>query len=269
MDHVAALNEAFRARRGVVVGLSGGVDSAVLAKIAHQALGERAVAVIVDSESYAAEERESAIALAIEQHIPHEVVWHSELADANYAANPTNRCFFCRQGLSDVLFGVARARGFDTVAVGTHADDAKEWRPGDAALQERGAWRPFVELGMTKSDVREAARALGLSVSEKPGMACLSSRIPYGEPVTMEKLTRIGRAEAWLRTLGFEQVRVRTLGDGSTARIEVDDPTRALRLVGEIRRALVPMGYRIIDIDPRGYRMGAMNELAGLTSRAP
>lgn len=255
------LADAFRAKRSVLVAFSGGVDSAVLAKVGADALGERSLALIVDSESYPQEEREAALAFARELGIPHEVRFHSELADANYAANPVNRCYFCRQGLSDVLLALAAERGFDAVAVGTNADDAKDWRPGDAALRERGAWQPFVELGMTKEDVRAVARHLGLPVAQKPSMACLSSRIPYGEPVTMEKLARIGRAESWLRARGFAQVRVRTLG-GAAARVEVlpDEVARAEAMLEAMRAAFAPLGYETVEVDPRGYRTGALHE---------
>lgn len=257
---------ALRAKGSVVVGFSGGVDSAVLAKLAADTLGERALAVIVDSESYAREEKDAALAFARELGIAHELVWHSELADPSYVANPTDRCYFCRQGLSDVLFRIAEARGA-SVAVGTNADDARDpFRPGDKALRERGAWQPFVELGMTKADVRALAREMGLPVADKPSMACLSSRIPYGEPIDITKLTRIGRAEAAVRALGFVQVRVRTF-EGRRARVETEDPARALGIGSSIERALRALGYESVEIDPRGYRTGAMNEV--LTPRSP
>lgn len=254
---------AFREKGSVVVGMSGGVDSALLAKLAHDALGERTLAVIVDSESYAPEEKEAAIACARELGVPFEVVWHSELADPNYAANPADRCFFCRQGLSDVLFAAAKKHGSATVAVGTNADDARDpFRPGDRALRERGAWQPLVELDLGKVDVRAMARAVGLPVADKPSMACLSSRIPSGERIDLAKLTRIARAEAAVRALGFTQVRVRTFG-GTRARIETEAPTRALALASEIEARLRPLGYVEVLVDPRGYRTGAMNELPG------
>ena len=263
MEHLARLTSAFAAKGSVVVGFSGGVDSAVLAKLAADALGERALALIVDSESYPREEREAAVTFAQELGIRHEVVWHSELADARYAANPTNRCYFCREGLSDVLLAAASGGGYAAVAVGTNADDAQDpFRPGDKALREHGAWQPFVELGMTKGDVRALARELGLPVAEKPSMACLSSRIPHGEPIDLTKLTRIGRAESWLRARGFAQVRVRTF-DGRRASIEVlpGEIPRLRALAGEMERALGELGYASAEIDARGYRTGALNLL--------
>ena len=261
------LAAAIRAKGSVVVGFSGGVDSAVLAKLAADTLGERALAVIVDSESYASEEKDAAVGFARELGIPFEVVWHSELADPSYAANPTNRCYFCRQGLSDVLFAAARRGDYAAVAVGTNTDDARDaFRPGDKALRERGAWQPFVELGMSKADVRALARDMGLPVADKPSMACLSSRIPYGEPIDITKLTRIGRAEAAVRALGFSQVRVRTF-EGTEARVETEDPSRAMGSAGEIAARLLALGYTRVEIDPRGYRTGAMNE--ALIVRSP
>jgi uncharacterized protein len=265
MDHRAALVDAFRAKGSVLVAFSGGVDSAVLAKVGADALRERSLALIVDSESYAREEKDAAVAFARGMRVPHEVVFHSELADPSYAANPIDRCYHCRTGLADVAARVARERGFAVVAVGTNVDDRSDWRPGMRALSERGVWQPFLELGMTKADVRALALALGLPIWDKPSMACLSSRIPYGEPITLAKLTRVGHAESFLRVAGFRQVRVRTF-DGDRARIEVlpDEIARLEAMLPDVATRLSALGYASVEVDPRGYRMGAMNE--GLTA---
>lgn len=261
-----ALQDAFRAKGSVITAFSGGVDSAVLARIGHDALGERALALIVDSESYAREEYEAAVGFAEEMGLRHRVVHHSELADPDYAANPVNRCYFCRKGLAEVTLDHARTLGYATVAVGTNTSDLGDWRPGLQAIRENGLWQPFVEHGVDKAGVRALARELGLPVADKPSMACLSSRIPYGDPVTAEKLARIGRAESWLRARGYRQVRVRTFDAGARARIEVlpDEIPRLRAMEGEARAALSAVGYAVVEIDERGYRTGAMNERLSL-----
>ncbi len=267
-DLAAQLASMFRAKGRVLVAFSGGVDSAVLAKVGADALGGDGLAVIVDSESYAREEREAAEGFARAMGVPHEVVWHSELADAEYAANPVNRCYFCRKGLGEVMLEIAQARGFSAVAVGTNQDDLSDWRPGTQAIREKGLWQPFVELAMTKEEVRAVAKHLALPVWDKPSMACLSSRIPYGEPVTLQKLTRIGQAESLLRARGFRQVRVRTLSEGRLARVEVlpDEIARLRALLGDITPAFRLLGYSEVEVDPRGYRTGALNEMIVRTS---
>lgn len=258
--HLARLQDALRAKRRVLVAFSGGVDSALLAKVAHDALGDDALAVIVDSESYAREEREAAQAFARELGIPHETVWHSELADPRYVANPVNRCYFCRDGLSDVLQGIAKERGYHAIAAGTNLDDTQTYRPGDQALRENGVWQPYLELGMTKADVRAVAKHIDLPVWDKPSMACLSSRIPHGEMITLGKLTRVGRAESLLRARGFKQVRVRSLGDHARIEVLSEEVGKLREAMPQVEPALRLMGYESVEVDPRGYRTGSLSQ---------
>lgn len=253
---IAPLRAAFAAKGSVLVAFSGGVDSAVLAKVAADVLGPRALAVIVDSESYARSEREAAEAFARDMGLAYDVARASELSDPGYAANPVDRCAFCRRGLADVLFPLARARGLAHVAAGTNADDVAAKRHGDAALAAAGVWQPYVELGWTKADVRAAARALGLPVAEKPSMACLSSRIPTGEPITEAKLRRVEAAEAWVAARGFRQVRVRSSGDEARVEVFPDEVPRLRGMEADVRAALVALGFARVEVDPRGYGGG-------------
>lgn len=244
---------------GVVVGFSGGVDSALLAKLAHDALGPRALAVTVDSPSLARAELADARALAEELGLRWRPVHGQELEDPRYLANPPDRCFFCREEMSAVLWEVARAEGLPRVAMGVNVSDLAEDRPGHAAQRAAGVWWPLVEAGASKADARAMARLLGLRVAEKPAMACLSSRIPHGEPITPARLARVEAAEAWLRGQGFEVVRVRSVGE--TARIEVGqgEVARLRAMALEAGAELQRLGFRAVEVDPLGYRPGSLN----------
>lgn len=248
----------------VVVGLSGGVDSSLLAKLCVDTLGtDRSLAVIAQSPSLPARELGSAVEVANDIGIAWEVIDTQELEDERYAANPTNRCYFCRDELFGQLTDVAQRRGFAAIAYGEIADDLGDHRPGRTAAREHEVRAPLREAGATKPIVRELARYFDLTVWDKPAMACLASRIPYGDPVTAEKLDQIDRAERTLEELGFRNYRVRHHGD--VARLEVD-PADFHRMVEEaetIVAQIQTVGFRFVALDLAGYRSGSLNVSVG------
>lgn len=270
VDAVEALTrlEAAIARHpSALVAYSGGVDSAVLAVAAHRVLGEKALAVIAHSPSLPPRERLAARAFAEEAGLPFRVVATSEMENPDYASNPANRCYFCKDELFTRLGAIARAEGFAVVMDGFNADDKGDYRPGHQAASEHGTVSPLAEAGLGKEAVRAIARHLGLSVWDKPAAACLSSRIPYGTPVTEEALARIDAAETVLLGLGFTSCRVRHHGD--LARVEV--PAGELEWAFKQREAIVSglkaAGYLFVTLDLEGYRLGSLNAVLARESR--
>jgi uncharacterized protein len=251
----------------VVVAFSGGVDSAYLAWAVTQQLGPAALCITADSPSYPDHHRQLALRVASEFHLHHEIVHTSELEREDYRANPINRCYFCKHELYTTLTRLAEHRGFSVIVDGSNADDRGDYRPGRHAAREFGVRSPLDEAGLTKADIRELSRRAGLPTWDEPASACLSSRIPYQSAVTSEKLRMIERAEDAVRALGFRVCRVRhhdQTGSGPLARLEIgrDELPRALE--HEMREALVHAvrgaGYQAVTVDPRGYRMGSLNE---------
>ncbi len=272
-----ALRRMLRSFGSCLTAYSGGVDSAFLALVAHQELGARALAVIADSPSLPRAELEEAVALAAQFGFPLRVVHTREFDNPQYLANPQNRCYFCKHSLFEELAPLATKEGFAVLAYGENASDVGDHRPGARAAAEFQVRAPLRDVGLTKAEIRAFSAELGLPTADKPQLACLSSRIPYGEAVTREKLALIEAAEACLREAGFFDVRVRhheTRG-GALARIEIG-PDELPRIVAEGRhqelaRRLRELGYVHVTLDLLGYRRGSVNEALSpaLASRLP
>lgn len=245
-----------------IVAFSGGVDSAYLAYVANDELRNRALAVTGDSASYPTFQRELADQLTKQFGIRHRIILTEEFEDSNYTSNPANRCYYCKSELYAKLDQVKREAGFDVICDGTNADDIGDYRPGRQAAREMGVRSPLLECGMSKSDIREMSRRAGLPTWDQPASACLSSRVPYGQVVTIEKLSMIDKAEMALKELGFRQVRVRHHGD--VARIEVaeEEMPRALdpEVASRMSAALKTLGFKFVTLDLEGYRTGSLNE---------
>jgi uncharacterized protein len=256
---IAALAERLVELDRVVVAFSGGVDSALLARVAHDVLGpRRAVAVTAVSESLAASELDDCRRLAGSWGMRWMEVDTDELGRPEYALNGTDRCYHCKSELMDRLAPVALQEEA-TIVLGVNVDDLSDHRPGQQAARERGAVFPLVDAGFTKDAVRAAARRLGLEVWDKPAAACLASRVPYGTPVTLTTLQSVAEAEAGLKVLGYRQVRVRHYGD--LARVEVPDNELAGLVAGreDVVRVVKAAGYRYVTVDLEGFRSGNLN----------
>ena len=265
---LSILRAQLRAFDRVIIAYSGGVDSAFLLQVAQQELGERAVAMIGVSPSLLPEELDDARQLAARIGALLREVETFEIEDENYAANPTNRCYFCKSELWSVLEKLAREENFDAICDGTNTDDAREWRPGAQAGAEHLVRSPLREAGLSKDEIRQLSRELGLPTWDKPAMPCLSSRIPYGQPVTREALHRVGRAEVWLRNQGLREVRVRhfTENEKPQARLEIapDELPRLFGFYEQAARELRSLGFESVLLDLEGYRRGKMNVAAGV-----
>lgn len=256
------LREIIRSYGSCLVAYSGGVDSAFLARVAHEVLGERALAVIADSPSLPRRELREARAVAEQFQFPLRVIQTAEFENPDYLANLANRCYFCKHELFEKLAALAVAEQWAVIAYGENASDAADFRPGAKAAGEFQVRAPLKEVGLTKPEIRALSAALGLPTADKPQMACLSSRVPHGEPVNVEKLRMVETAENFLRDLGFHDVRVRHHElPGATfalARIEVG-PAELTKffsdgMAARVADALRQMGYTYVTVDLRGYR---------------
>lgn len=265
-EKLGRLRSLFLEKRRVLVAFSGGVDSTVCMKIAHDVLGtDNAIAVTANSETLTPAEFEQACAIARDQGWNHRVITYSQLDDEEQARNPVNRCYLCKRDLYSRLSELARDLDCSSIIDGANYDDTSDFRPGMSAAREQGVVSPMLECGVTKREIREMAREFGLPNWNKPSGACLASRFAYGARITREGLNRVGQAEEYLRLEGFSQVRVRN--HDNLARIEVP--------VAEIHRfisnglwaravqRLRELGFQYVTLDLAGYRTGSMNEILG------
>jgi len=263
----AALCDWLRQQRRVAIGFSGGVDSAYLAAVMLETLGQtHSLALIGRSDSLAGSEEHHAVVVARAIGIPTLEIETGELSDPRYAANPTNRCYFCKSVLWLTLFPIARARGFDTLVDGTNADDVHDYRPGGRAAVEQGVMSPLANVGLTKAEIRERTRVRGWPWWDRPSSPCLASRLPYGTAVTPERLRQVEVAESALRALGLTgNLRVRHYGE--LARVEIDRPLlerwRNGAAYESLTNAVRSAGFTRVELDARGFRSGSLNVLEG------
>jgi uncharacterized protein len=255
------LEDSLRSLGRTLVAYSGGVDSAYLAWVTHKVLGHNALAVIADSPSLARTQLQDALAFAGEHGIAIEVIQTGEMDRPEYVRNDRQRCFHCKDELFQVMEAFAANRGFQSIAYGVNVDDQSDFRPGQAAARQHQVAAPLLQAGLTKPDIRELARAADLRVWEKPASACLSSRIEYGRPVTLEALSAVEQGEEALRQLGFRQCRVRHHGEIARIEIAWDELHRALTpdMFAEFTRTFKALGFTFVAVDTEGFRSGSMN----------
>ena len=269
-EKLARLQDIFKQMERALIAYSGGVDSTLVAKVAYEVLSDRALAITAVSPSLLPEELEAAKHQARVIGIQHKLVKTQEMENPNYTSNPINRCYFCKSELHDTLKPIAQARSYPYIVDGVNADDLHDYRPGIQAAKERGVRSPLAEVGITKIEVRQLSQQLGLPWWDKPSQPCLSSRFPYGEEITVTKLQRVGRAEVYLRQLGYQNLRVRSEGD--TARIELPPEQIQKFVVNTNLEKLVAQlqayGFIYVTLDLEGYQSGKLNRALAVNNQS-
>lgn len=261
LTRLAALQAMLRSFGSVCIGYSGGVDSVFLAITAMDTLGaDRVLAVTGISDALPSEQRRVVREYATAYGLPHRELRTDEVDDPRYAANPANRCYYCKTELWAKLADVARGCGLAVVIDGANADDATDYRPGAVAAREHAVRSPMLDVGLTKADIRSLSRQRGLSAWDRPASPCLSSRLPYGVAVTRERLAQIDAAEEWMRRAGFREFRVRHHGDAARVEVAAVETVRALAMTEAMYGALRSLGFAHVLLDVEGYRRGALNE---------
>lgn len=263
------LRESFRGMQSAIVAFSGGVDSSFVLRVAHDTIGERVLALTTTSPTMPTDDRLNAAAMAQSLGVRHMMIESNELEVAGYARNPVNRCYLCKHNLFTVCEEKARELGIEIILDGLNLDDLHDYRPGIQAAAEMRVRHPLVEAELTKSEIRELSRMLGLPTWDRPASPCLSSRFPYGTEITLEGLRKVERSEQALRVLGFKVVRVRYHGEVARIEVEASEIGRILDPVTReaVDRQLREIGFRFVTVDLRGFRSGSLNE--GLQTLRP
>ncbi len=261
MNKLEKLKHNLSKYKSAVIAFSGGVDSTLLAKVASEVFGENLLLITATSSTYPFAELEEAKLLAKTLNAKHQVISSEETEIPGFANNPPDRCYFCKSELFTLINHIAKEKGYEIVCDGSNFDDNKDFRPGKKALKELGIISPLADAELTKEEIRQYSRDYNLSTADKPAYACLASRFPYGEKITIEKLDRVGKAEQGLRKLGFVHFRVRShenLARLEFAPVEIDKGWESRE---EVEKVCKDAGYNFVAIDTKGYRTGAMNEV--------